>query len=161
MNRFSNLFWSHPGLNPGEQQRVVEREFPAAVADSRLRLWRPGDPIASHGVRILIGVAPWSGYDMRLLDVVDEGMGRGPAMVVEVFSTSDCHTQKDFEKYISGVSAVYQPPVVGFWRDGRLEWSGQGAEARERVARLFGSGSDEIVKYVVDRMNAERNARTA
>jgi hypothetical protein len=78
-----------------------------------------------------------------------------------VFSTSDCRTQDDFKKYVPGVSTAYQTPVVGIWQDGRLEWSGQGAEARERVARLFGSGSDDIVKYVTDRTNAERNARTA
>ncbi|HJT76734.1 MAG TPA: hypothetical protein VJ739_05985 [Gemmataceae bacterium] len=139
----------------------MEREFPAAVAGSSLRLWRPGDPLSDHGTRILIGIATWSGYDMRLLDVVEEGMARGSAPAVAVFNTSDCRTQDDFNKYVPGLGAVYQTPVVGIWQDGRLEWSGQGAEARERVARLFGSGPDEIGKYVGDRMNAERNARTA
>ena len=150
MSRFIELFWSQRELSPGEHQRTVERNFAAAITDSRLRLWRPGDPITGQGTRVLIGVATWSGYDMRLLDVIDEGMARGPAPVVEVFNTSDCHTHDDFKKYVPGMGAVCQTPVVGIWRDGRLEWSGQGAEARERVARMFGSTSVEIVEHIKD-----------
>jgi hypothetical protein len=161
MNRFMTLFWSYRELSPGEQQRAVHREFPAVVAQSPFRLWRPGDSVPGNGIRIRIGVATWSGYDMRLLDVLAEGVLRAPAPAMEVFDTADCCQQADFEKYIPDIGDVYQTPVVGIWQDGRLEWSGQGYEARERVARMFGSSSDEIVAFVMDRINAQRIAPTS
>jgi hypothetical protein len=161
MTPFFDLFLSHGELLPGEQQRAVEGEFPAVVARTPLRLWTPDSRIPAGGTRLVIGVATWSGYDMRLLDVLAEALSRRQASdfpVVEVFNTADCRDHRDFARYIPNLGSVLQTPVVGIWRDGRFEWSGQGYEARDRAARLFGSGSAEIVEYVQDRLKARSPA---
>jgi hypothetical protein len=140
----------------------ADREFPSLVASSPFHLWRPGEPVPEQGIRLLIGVATWSGYDMRLLDVIAEATSRRQASgfpVVEVFNTADCRQPRDFTRYIPKLGSVSQTPVVGVWRDGQLEWSGQGYEARDRAARLFGSGSAEIVEYVRDWIKARSPAR--
>lgn len=134
----------------------ANRQFPAVVAASPLRLWRPGDPVPAAGERLLLGVATWSGYDMRLLDVIVEGVQRMPGSerTLEVFSTDDCQTHEDFEAYISGLGRIHQVPVVGFWQSGHLRWSGQGHAARQFAASLYGSSSAEIVEFVTTHTKA-------
>jgi hypothetical protein len=159
MTPFYDLFLSHRDLMPGEQQRAVEQEFPAVVARTPLRWWSPDSGVPARGTRLVIGVATWSGYDMRLLDVIVEALSRRQAghPVVEVFNTADCREPSDFDRHIPNLGTVLQTPVVGVWHDGQLEWSGQGYEARDRAARLFGSGAAEIGEYVGDRLKARLN----
>jgi hypothetical protein len=139
----------------------ADRQFAALVEASPFRLWRPGDPIPPHGVRILIGVATWSGYDMRLLDVIAEALAHGSAggSVIEIFNTADCRQLPDFRQYVPRLRQVSHTPVVGVWRDGQLVESKEGYEARDLVARMFGSGSAEIVEYVQDWIKAQTPAR--
>src|SRR5438045_3293522 len=84
----------------------ADRQFPATVAEGPFRLWRPGDAVSSAGVRVLVGIATWSGYDMRLLDLIAEGLGGAAGTVVEVFNTSDCRQHADFKKYIPDMGNV-------------------------------------------------------
>jgi hypothetical protein len=157
MNAFFDLFvrsssrpesWADPTW--------ADRQFPELVARSPFRLWQPGDPVPSQGIRLLVGVATWSGYDMRLLDVTAEALARNAAKapVVEVFNTADCGNLRDFRAYIPNLRHLFHTPAVGIWRDGQLSWSGEGYEARDQVARMFGSGSAEIVAYVQDWIKA-------
>ena len=110
----------------------------------------PGDPIPERGTRVLLGVATWSGYDMRLLDVVDKAVteSTSAAPKVDVFNMADCKRPGAFQKYIPQLRQVFHSPVAGVWREGSLNWSGQGYEAREQVAHMFGSSSAEIIVYV-------------
>jgi len=156
------LFRSYGELSPGEQQRAVNDEFVTIVTQSPFRLWSPGDAIPSQGVRILIGVATWSGFDMRLLDVIAEGLARDAANapVVQVFNTADCRDQQSFTHYIPNMPSVCQTPVAGIWRDGRLEWFEQGYAARDHLARMFGSTSDAIVNFVSTGLGVQPRTRT-
>ncbi len=150
MSRFCQLLRRY-----GPDQMEVERRFPDEVARSHFRHWSPGDPIRSSGLRYLIGVATYSEYDLRLLDLLEEAMissapaahhrQRHPAAVadcatipspspqVDIFSVGECRTQADFEKYIPGLETVFQTPVVGVWRDGVLQKKGSGAQARQEL----------------------------
>jgi hypothetical protein len=163
MTAFFDLFVGNSSRpDPFTDPSWADRQFPPLVASSSFHLWRPGDPIAERGIRLLIGVATWSGYDMRLLDVLAEAMSRRPtpdSPVLEVFNTADCRQPRDFTSYVPKLGMVHHTPVVGIWRDGELEWSGQGYEARDRAARLFGSGSAEIVEYVQDWIKTRSSAR--
>jgi hypothetical protein len=135
----------------------ADLELESLLGSRGLRLWRPGDPIVERGVRLLVGVAPWSGYDMRLLDVIAEAIetsGQPKYPVVDVFNTADCKQQQDFRQYVPRLRQVSQTPVVGLWRDGRLTEAKQGYEARDLVARLFRSDSAAIVEYVQDQIKA-------
>jgi hypothetical protein len=151
MSRFLDLNEHTPKIADGVFDfSARELLFPATVAASRLRLWSPGDPIPDTGTRILIGTATWSGYDMRLLDVIDEALGHmnGRAPVVEVFNAGSLTRQEAFDDYIPSIGEVLQMPVVGVWQDGRLVEQASGYAARELVARMFGSTSDEIVEFI-------------
>jgi hypothetical protein len=150
MNSFFDLFtvcsrpekWMDPGW--------ADRLFPDVARASPMRLWRPGDPISPKGTRLLVGIATWCGYDMRLLDVMAEAMGcdSGQKHLVELFNTADCRASGDFKEYVPGLHDVLQTPVVGCWQDGNPVWTAQGYQARDRVAHMFNTSSDEIVAYV-------------
>jgi len=136
---FVDLYRSHPELSPGEQQALVERQFPSLVPRTPLHLWSPGDPIAERGRRVLVGVATYSGQDMELLDRIGEALNRSKtAARVDVFNTLDCRTHEDFAKYVPGFGDVYQTPVVGVWLDGTLQEAGSGYQGRLILARALG-----------------------
>jgi hypothetical protein len=140
MTKFGDLFWSHREMQPGQQQRFVEAHFPDEVAVSNLRLWQPGNAVPTTGKRFLIGVATYSVYDMRLLDVVDEFLGQGKSGLfqVDVFSVAQCKSQEDFGKYISDLGTVLQTPVVGLWEEGALTEKAQGKAGRDLILQVCG-----------------------
>lgn len=130
----------------------ADRRFSELIASGPFHLWRPGDPIPEHDVRYLIGVATWSGYDMRLLDVIAQAIQAIPteAPAIDVFNTADCRHAEDFARYVPGLHDVSQTPILGFWRVGHLYSSLQGYAARDWLAKLFGSSAAEIVAFVQD-----------
>lgn len=124
-------------LGPG--QKKLDDRFPSAVSTSPFRLWSPGDPIPAGGKRLLIGVATWSAYDMKLLDAVSQALPRLPAgLTVEVFNVADCSSPEAFDQYVPGIGSVFHTPVVGLWCDGKLVDKATGRAGRELVARLSG-----------------------
>ena len=129
----------------------ADRLFRNVVELSPLQLWGPGDPIPQHAVRLLLGVAPSSGHDMRLLDVIVEAMALGPSALptVDVFNTAHCPRLEDYRRYIPSLREVFHTPVAGIWFGGQLTWLGKGHEARDQIARMFGSNSEQIVDYVL------------
>lgn len=161
MTTFFDLFVRH-SADPAvrDDPMWADRRFPDVVAASPFHLWQPGDPILEHDVRYLIGVATWSGYDMRLLDVIAEALRQDPIdpPLVDVFNTADCPHQQDFDRYISGIDAVSHTPVMGFWNNGQLACSAQGHAAREFLAGIFDFRSDEIVASVQDWIKAQAHA---
>lgn len=154
MNRFLDLMEQTPELGPGRFDfENPDRLFPATVAESRLHLWKPGDPVLGDGMRILIGAATWSGYDMHLLDVIDEALGRmnGNVPRVDVFNAGVLTSLDDFADYIPGLGEIGQLPVAGIWRDGRLTDKASGYFACKLVAPVVGSTADEIVAFIQHR----------
>jgi len=174
MTAFFDLFVRH-SADPSvrDDPTWADRSFPDVVASSPFHLWRPGDPIAKSGARYLIGVATWSGYDMLLLDLIAEIIRPNPVdplaniaqtlrrslvapPAIDVFNMADCRQDSDVARYISGLGSVSQTPIGGLWRDGQLEWSGQGHLAREFLAGQFGFSSSEVVAFVQDRIKARQ-----
>jgi len=130
----------------------ADRQFPLLVARGPLRLWRPDMPIAEQGIRLLLGVATWSGYDMRLLDLIIDSKRRIPReeSIVDLFNVADCRRPGDVRNYVPKLRQVFHTPVFGVWRNGRFQEARQGHQARNLVALRFGSSSDEITQYVQD-----------
>jgi hypothetical protein len=153
MTSFFDLFVRHssdPSVR--DDPTWADRQFPDLVASSPFHLWRPGDPIPEQGVRHLIGVATWSGYDMRLLDVIAEAIRLNALNLpaIDVFNTADCQSAEDFARYIPGLNEVSHTPVWGFWRDGQLYSFVQGHSAREGLAKFFDTTASEIIAFVQD-----------
>jgi hypothetical protein len=144
MNRFLDLLWHDTPPPPG-QIYADERSarFPNVVAQSqRLKLWGREEPVPEAGRFLLIGVATWSGYDMKLLDLIEQTPG-GPE-VVGVFDTAECKSDEDFEKRIPGIGSVFQVPAVGLWEGGKPGARGWGHDGRQLVFRSFGLDPDRM-----------------
>jgi len=124
MRTFKDLF---------DAQSRLRLKYPATgailselLSHSSLGLWRLGDRIPKVSSRVLVGVATWSGYDMRLLDELNETCMRCPNADerIEVFDTSDIHKPEQFEDYVPGIGRVLGLPVVGIWESGILVQKG-------------------------------------
>ena len=111
--------------------------------------WWPIDatPIGS-GNRLLIGVAVWSGYDLRMLDLLDEAIrsGRGADITVGVFDIDRCSSREQLERLLPGIGTVHHSPVVGYWSAGKLMEVASGFVGRQLVARLFGIDHSAIIE---------------
>jgi hypothetical protein len=163
MNRFMTLFWSHRELDTSEREPIIAREFRAAVGQTPMVWWTDNLPPVQR--RLVIGAATYSRYEMCMLDLVAETLIRENArriqaggsvsanlpagalayvqvpsapLRVEVFSTLNCLSQSDFQKYIPGIERVLQTPVVGYYEDGALRETATGAAGRALVGRVCG-----------------------
>jgi hypothetical protein len=134
--RFTEL--RRTGLPVVEENDRAERRFPVLVEQSRLRLWRPGEPVAA-GRRLLVGAATWSVYDLSLLDVLDDALARDEAALgrIDVFDV-DRVGRVGFEDYIPGLGKVVGTPVAGLWIDGILGERDFGRRAITLISGLFG-----------------------
>jgi len=157
MTRFHDLF-REPSRGPHDPFAPDRRSehFPAIVADTPFHLWKPGDPIPATGHRLLIGIATWNGYDMSLLDLIEESLrgGRTPPVRVDVFDTDQCRSFEDFRRYVPGIAEGYQTPLVGHWVDGILResaWGYDGCELAIRVCGLDPESSRRHIATVLER----------
>jgi hypothetical protein len=115
--------------------------------------------IRSEGVRLLLGAAPYSLYDLALLDIIDEKLSEGQlatgqpasAVWVDVFSTLACLSHADFGRYVPGLGNVFQTPVVGIWEEGVLRDRAWGARGRDLAAGLFGVKGANAVQRARER----------
>jgi hypothetical protein len=138
--RFIELLKKSSGGMPTEDQQSARKEFALVVADSCLRLWSPNMPILDKGCRLLIGVAAsYSINDLELLDALNDKLETKLRIndTVDVFDVSDCESQDAFDKYIQGISPVYQTPVIGLWEDGNLTIKMWGADARNWLIERY------------------------
>ena len=125
-----------PGKSVGESQRELQRLFWEAVAQLGIRKWRRGDPYRLTGRYVLIGLAVYSVYDLRLARaIVDRNDTRSATPAVEFFDSSDVTDMEDMQRYIPGIGQVYQTPVVGVWQDAVLVEKASGFAGRKLVER--------------------------
>jgi hypothetical protein len=142
MNTFHDLFRQPTrrvgsGFPPDRRREL----FPGFVERSpKLHLWT-NQPVPAQGSFLLIGVATWSGYDMNLLDLIEETQDNG--VHVEVFDVDSVLSPDDLSRLIPGISFL-QTPFVGYWVDGKLIESASGFDARKLVARVCGLDSVEV-----------------
>ncbi len=104
MSLFQELFRNvdPPSGDTFPPDRQSER-FPATVARSRrLHLFVRGQPASSTGRYLLIGIATWSDYDMKLLDRVDALSGDD--LRVDVFDSDTFHSAEEIEALIPGIN---------------------------------------------------------
>jgi hypothetical protein len=144
MTPFLNLFQNYRDRMPGEQQALIVQEFPEVVARFGFERWSATAGPGSGADRLVLGVATYSIYDMRLLDLVVNARQNWTTPRIEVFNTLDCKSVDDLEARIPGIGMAYQTPVAGLWRGGVLREKGWGLPARELVARECGFDLREL-----------------
>src|SRR5947208_3737962 len=81
MRRFRDLLAYDPASTPGEEQRRASEGLADAVARSRLRWWKDRTAAPGSGKCLLLVVAPFSQYDLTLLDLLDERFATDPPPV--------------------------------------------------------------------------------
>jgi hypothetical protein len=134
MNTFSSLLNGYD--SPEEQQSSSKRMLPVRLGQSKLHAWLPGMAIFDQGERVLIGVATWSIYDLQLLDDVQIAMtARHSLAWVDVFDVDECQSNEVFDRYVPGISSIFQTPVVGIWINGVMISSASGVAGRELLRR--------------------------
>lgn len=119
----------------GAEQEHAGRCLPNAVRSSRLCWWPDRQEVPVDGRALVVGVAPYSRADLRLLDALDEALEReaGGRLHVQVFSVLDCRGNRDADRFIPGLGVFFQTPLVGVWEDGQLRAKGWGKLARDLV----------------------------
>jgi hypothetical protein len=143
MNTFHDLFRqpTRRGGNGPPPDRRSEL-FPGFVERSpKLHLWASDQPTLAQGPRLLIGVATWSGYDMNLLDLIEEAPDNG--VRVEVLDVDSVSSPGELARLFPG-AALLQTPFVGYWTDGKLIESASGFAGRQLVARVCGLDATEV-----------------
>lgn len=153
MNTFHDLF-RQPTRRVGEDFPKDRRRelFPGFVERSpKLHLWSADQPVPEQGPRLLIGVATWSGYDLNLLDLIEEA----PAspVRVDVFDVDSCSDLSELQRHLPGLGSPTHTPFVGYWIDGKLVESATGFHGRQLAARVCNLPAEEVEA----RMNTIRN----
>jgi len=101
-----------------------------------LHSWKIGDPISPFGIRLLIGLAPWSVEDRTLLNQLKHETSKQPISIrIEVF-----FPEGDLDRYIPSLNDVYLTPFIGVWINGTLTDKKWGIEARKYVQRVMAQG---------------------
>lgn len=136
MNTFHDLFryTTRPmnGAFPPDRRSEL---FPDMVSRSRkLHLWAPGQPTSEFGQRLLIGIATWSGYDLNLLDLIEEAV-HSPVRI-DVFDTNSTPNFDAIREYLPGIEDGMMVPFAGLWNDGQFIESAAGHEAIRLVKRV-------------------------
>jgi len=139
MTNFTAILSAQRSRHPSTEGKNDSARLVEALSQSRLHYWTLGDDVASTSRRTLIGVAPYSTYDLKLLEALNELSLDPISERIDIFDVLACHSQEDFEKYISAIGKVYQTPVVGIWQNGKLVQRDSGHNARQllRIATVI------------------------
>ena len=103
-----------------QSRDLLSQQLKNLLSHSSLGFWRVGDVVPKVPSWVLVGVATWSGYDMRLLDELNEARMRhpNPNERIEVFDTDDIRDQEQFDEYVPGIGKVVG---LRLWAFGRTE----------------------------------------
>jgi hypothetical protein len=151
MKRFIDLLNDQDKLPSEEQPEWAARQLERLLSESTLNAWHLGDPVPTVGQRILVGVARWSAYDLRLLDALKQAHADGPRShehidILDIDATGRVSGNWDFfERAIPGIGKVLQTPVVGIWENGALTQKGSGAAGRDLVINRYCLNREEIL----------------
>ena len=119
------------------------------ISGSAMQWWSWGDSIPDTENQILIGVATWSVYDLRLLDALDEmsANSKDRIRILDMEKVPDFVWSLDlFNQVIPGIGKIYQTPVIGIWEEGALVEKGSGAAGRDLVVDRYDLNREQIVK---------------
>jgi hypothetical protein len=146
MTRFRGLLTPDPALNPGEEQRRASAGLADAISGSHLRWWK-GE--REQGECLLLIIAPYSQYDLTLLDLLDEYLGDGrPRMPVYIANVLDFASVEDLRAAFPWVGDTAQTPIVAQHGPGSPE-AACGKKGRDLVARALSLSADELSRRVL------------
>jgi hypothetical protein len=149
MTRFRDLLKYDPASTPADEQRRASQGLADAVARSCLRWWEGGKVAASQGKCILLAVAPFSQYDLTLLDLLDERLRTNPSSVgVYVANLQDYATAEQLNADFPGIGAAPTTPILALWDSGSPQTVACGKKARDMAAQALGLPADELSRRI-------------
>jgi len=137
MRTFDKLLDPFPGELPGDAQRRASESLQTVLAASYIDQWTPADATPPDTV-LVIGIASWSLYELRLLDLINGELATkqdAPRVVVFDIGT------KQNDELLHRIPFDQPPlgtPMVGYWRDGHHVESAWGYAGRHLIYRVFG-----------------------
>jgi hypothetical protein len=150
MTRFRDLLAYDPASTPGDEQRRASERLADAVARSHLRWWGGGKVVPCQGKCLLLVVAPFSQYDLTLLDLLNERLAaKQPPVPVYVANLQDYATAEQLRADFPGIGAAPQTPIVAICEPGSPRTVACGKKARDMLAEALGLSADELSRMIV------------
>jgi hypothetical protein len=150
MTRFRDLLAYDPASTPGDEQRRASERLADAVARSRLQWWGGGKVTPCQGKYILLVVAPFSQYDLTLLDLLNERLAaKQPPVPVYVANLQDYATAEQLRADFPGIGSAPQTPIVAICEPGSARTVACGKKARDMLAEALGLSADELLRRIV------------
>jgi len=151
MTRFRDLLKADLSTPKDEQDRA-SKGLADAVAASNLRRWEGPSALPAQGECLLLAVAPYSQYDLTLLDLIDERLGAKPPagalVVVYVVNLLDYDNAEQVGADFPGVAQVHQTPLAVLWESGSPQKAAWGKQARDMAAEALGLSADDLSRRV-------------
>jgi len=150
MTRFRDLLTYDPASTPGDEQRRASEGLANAVAGSRLRWWKDRKVAPGQGKCILLVVAPFSQYDLTLLDLLNERLDTEESPVpVYVANFQDYATAEQLSADFPGIGAAPQTPIVAICDSGSPQTVACGKKARDLAAQALDLPADELSRRII------------
>jgi hypothetical protein len=151
MTRFRTLLAPGQGATPKEDQDHASRGLADAVSQSHLHWWKKRDANVNQGSYLLLAVAPYSQYDLALLDVIDERLGSNPSPSARIYVVNlmDYENEERLESDFPGIGRVHQTPIATLWESGKPKKSACGKQARDLAAEALGVSGDYLYQRIV------------
>lgn len=131
MRTFSNLVTAS-----GNTSAHLPKLFAELAAEAGIDLYDgvSGPPLS--GMWVLALVAPYSRYDMEL---VDEYVQRRSDLDLGAtfYDVLRCRDDQEIRMLLPGIERPIQPPFVAVWRDGELIRTAQGFEGRTMLRQMM------------------------
>lgn len=146
MTRFRDLLKAASDSTPGDEQERASKDLADAVAKSRLQWWKQREPSSCQGKCLLLGIAPFSQYDLILLDLIDESLASGPSPEAEVYvvNLQEYGSVEELGPDFPGISQVHQTPLVAIREPGSPTKTAWGRQARDLVAVTLGLSGEQL-----------------
>jgi hypothetical protein len=154
MNRFQALLKADS--TPKAELERASRQLADVVKSSRLHWWTKKATIPTKGKALLLVVAPFSQYDLALLDVLDAALARLRvpkrllSVPIYVANLNQYETVEQLSEDIPTITqAPPQTPVAAVWENGKLSKSAWGKEGRDLAADALGLSSEDLNERVL------------
>jgi hypothetical protein len=115
-----------------------------------LQWWKGRQGALDQGKCLLLVVAPYSQYDLTLLDLLDERFDAGPSPVsVYVANVQDYASVEQLNADFPGIGDAPQTPIAALCDAGSLKTVACGKKARDIAAQTLGIPADELSRRIV------------
>jgi hypothetical protein len=149
MTRFRDLLKFDPDSHPRDEQRRASEGLATAVAGSHFHWWKDREVTSLQGQCLVLAVAPFSQYDLLLLDLLDEQLDSGPSpMLVYVANLLDYASVKELGVDFPGVAQAPQTPIAALYQSGLPKRVASGKKARDMAAETLGLSAEELAQRV-------------